>query len=353
MSRLDGGVEAHIHHIAKNLVKHKVKVVIVTHEYKAHKGVLKEDGITTYYLPLPVVWRENTLPTIIGSFAMLRRLFLFEGVEITVYTDHSLLEMSDYSNRLMAKLLAFTLSLTHHTICVSHTCREHLVCNTLHPANASSVIPNAVDTLHFQPLTHSFPEKHTVVVISRLYWRKGIDLLASVIPIVCSQHQDVDFIIGGDGPMRILLEEMRDQYNLTHRVTMLGSVLHTQVPTVLNRGSVFLNCSRTESFCMAILEAACCGLHVVSTNVGGVPEVLPPWMCDLCDPDPKVIAETLLQALDKPTVAKMEKYSQLRQMYSWEDIALRTRAVYVAVMSLSEDLRMGNVAWMVPLYGIF
>jgi phosphatidylinositol N-acetylglucosaminyltransferase subunit A len=48
---------------------------------------------------------------------------------------------------------------------------------------------------------------------------------------------------------------------------------------VLVRGHIFLNCSLTESFCIAILEAACCGLFVVSTRVGGVPEVTRPrWI---------------------------------------------------------------------------
>ena len=36
----------------------------------------------------------------------------------------------------------------------------------------------------------------TVVVVSRLVYRKGMDLLAGVIPIVCASHPDVDFIIG-------------------------------------------------------------------------------------------------------------------------------------------------------------
>jgi phosphatidylinositol glycan class A protein len=39
------------------------------------------------------------------------------------------------------------------------------------------------------------------------------------------------------------------------------------------RGHIFLNCSLTESFCIALLEAASCGLFVVSCRVGGVPEV--------------------------------------------------------------------------------
>ena len=50
------------------------------------------------------------------------------------------------------------------------------------------------------------------------------------------------------------------------------------VREVLIRGHIFMNCSLTEAFCIAILEAASCGLLVVATKVGGVPEVLPPDM---------------------------------------------------------------------------
>ena len=53
---------------------------------------------------------------------------------------------------------------------------------------------------------------------------------------------------------------------------------------MLCRGNIFVNCSLTEAFCIAIVEAASCGLLVVSTRVGGVPEVLPPHLIKLCDP---------------------------------------------------------------------
>jgi phosphatidylinositol glycan class A protein len=49
----------------------------------------------------------------------------------------------------------------------------------------------------------------------------------------------------------------------------------------------------TESFCIAILEAASCGLFVVSTCVGGVPEVLPPSMIKFAEPT----AESLIAAI--------------------------------------------------------
>ena len=56
---------------------------------------------------------------------------------------------------------------------------------------------------------------------------------------------------------------------------------------MLVRGHLFLNTSLTEAFCIAILEAASCGLLVVSTCVGGVPEVLPTDMLLLAEPDPR------------------------------------------------------------------
>lgn len=67
---------------------------------------------------------------------------------------------------------------------------------------------------------------------------------------------------------------MIENRNLESRVTMFGSVSRDNVPSFLQRGDIFLNTSLTESFCIAILEAACCGLVVVSTDVGGVREVL-------------------------------------------------------------------------------
>jgi len=46
-----------------------------------------------------------------------------------------------------------------------------------------------------------------------------------------------------------------------------------------------VNTSLTEAFGIAILEAACAGLYVVSTRVGGIPEILPEDMISFANPD--------------------------------------------------------------------
>ena len=113
------------------------------------------------------------------------------------------------------------------------------------------------------------------------------------------------------------------------RVELLGGLPHDKVKDVLNRGQIFLNTSLTESFCIAILEAACCGLLVVSTDVGGVPEVLPPHMAYLAKPDEKSILKQLRRAVQNVKKIPCEKfYSEVANIYSWRQVAERTEKVY-------------------------
>ena len=172
-----------------------------------------------------------------------------------------------------------------------------------------------------------------IVVVSRLVYRKGVDLLVGIIPKVCVALAKVDFIIGGDGNKLLALQEMVEREHLQHRVTFLGAVPHVDVPSVLVQGHIFLNCSLTESFCIAILEAACCGLLVVSTNVGGVPEVLPPDMMVLANPQVDALVEGVKQAVARQTdpntvVDPIRAHERVAHMYSWHRVAKQTIQVY-------------------------
>ena len=133
------------------------------------------------------------------------------------------------------------------------------------------VIPNAVDTTIFTPDTFQrdsdFSNSRSlflipvvsIIVCSRLVYKKGIDLLVKVIPEVCKRNPTVKFIIGGDGSKKVDLEQMKEKEALHNRVELLGSLSQEQVRNTLVRGHIFLNTSLTEAFCIAIVEAASCG----------------------------------------------------------------------------------------------
>lgn len=196
------------------------------------------------------------------------------------------------------------------------------------------------------------------------------------------------FVIGGDGPKRALLDRIVAEYGLGGRVQLVGAVPHERVRQLLVRGAVFLNCSLTEAFCMALVEAAAAGagmgaasslwqmphggcfavmagagtpprlpaplalatppcapvrcpppwhtgLLVVSTRVGGVPEVLPPDMLVLAEPSPEGLIAAVEEALARVAAGGRDAWAQhaaVRAMYSWQSIAARTEAVYRAVL---------------------
>jgi phosphatidylinositol glycan class A protein len=220
-------------------------------------------------------------------------------------------------------------------VCASHPTHTHVtrllssVCAAL---RSVSVIPNAVDATRFTPDPSARPPHRVVVVcMSRLVYRKGVDLIAAVVPIVCAAAPHVDFVIGGDGPKRGALEAMlaRGGPQLALRVTLLGDVPHSRVIAALRAGHVFLNASLTESFCMAVLEAACCGMLVVATAVGGVPEVLPPHIMRLAPPAPQPLADAVLAAVAAAAATDAwAQHAEVREMYSWEDVAARVERVY-------------------------
>jgi len=356
-----GGVESHLYHLSQQLIKRGHKVIIVTHAYGDRVGVrYLINGLKVYYIPLLIVYQQASLPTLFFLFPILRYIIIRERIDIVhghqafsslclegifhartmgikaCFTDHSLFGFADASSILTNKVLKFTLSEIDHVICVSHTSKGNTVLRASLNPQMVSVIPNAVVANHFIPdPSKADPNKITICVVSRLVYRKGMDLLTSIIPRICTQHPKVNFIIAGDGPKKIDLEQMREKYLLHDRVQLLGAVPHSEVKNVLVRGNIFLNTSLTEAFCIGIVEAACSGLLVVSTRVGGVPEVLPDDMIIFAEPEENDLITALSKAITMikfKEVTPAKFHDRIKKMYSWENIAERTERVYYSIM---------------------
>uniref|UniRef100_A0A1I8IA14 phosphatidylinositol N-acetylglucosaminyltransferase n=1 Tax=Macrostomum lignano TaxID=282301 RepID=A0A1I8IA14_9PLAT len=325
-----GGVETHIYQLAQCLISLGHRVIVITHAYgknSERRGVRwMMNGLKVYYLPFLPFYNQCVLPTVLLTLPLVRQVLIRERVGLvhghsafsalanqtllhartlglpTVFTDHSLFGFADVSSILTNKLLNGILSDTCHVICVSHTSKENTALRAMLCPSRISVIPNAIDA---------------------------------------DRHSDVRFLIGGDGPKRLVLEELRERLGIQDRVLLQGQVPHHQVRAHLVRGDIFLNTSLTEAFCMAILEGASCGLSVVSTNVGGIPEVLPSDLIRLAEPDATSLADGLEQAIAEcrqgPDGRRQPEdfhrlHESVRDIYTWRNVALRTECVYRRVL---------------------
>jgi phosphatidylinositol glycan class A protein len=353
-----GGVEFHVHHLSQKLVDLGHSVVIITHNYGERNGIRTlTNGVKVYYIPFLVVHRSSAFPTVFLAFPILRNIFIREQINIvhshgsfscfgheavlhartmgmkTVFTDHSLFGFANLGSILGNKLLKFTLSDVGHVICVSHTCKENTVLRaSLDPLNVS-VIPNAITSKDFSPSTTNTksPGSITIVVISRLFPNKGADLLIAIIPRICQAYPQVNFLIAGDGPKFLDLEQMREKYFLQGRVTLIGAIKHEAVRDVMVQGDIYLHPTLTEAFGTVLVEAASCGLFVVTTKVGGIPEVLPSHMTSFSEPEENSLVSATLNAIELIQSGEIDTskfHDEVAKMYSWKDIAKRTENVY-------------------------
>ncbi len=77
----------------------------------------------------------------------------------------------------------------------------------------------------------------------------------------------------GDGPLRAHLQRLVHALDLTRSVRFLGEVDHAALPDVYRAADAFVVSSRHEAQCMVALEAAACGVPVLGTRVGVIPEL--------------------------------------------------------------------------------
>ncbi|GIX61236.1 phosphatidylinositol N-acetylglucosaminyltransferase subunit A, putative [Babesia caballi] len=374
-----GGIETHICALSTALIalgrrrtpgRHGAagyRVVVVTRHFGERRGVrYMSNGTKVYHIPTLFYVKPCGLPTFVGTFPLARNIFIREQVDVvhvhqtssrygcefvyaawimglrTVFTDHSLFSFVELGPVTLTDHLRHMSAILDHTICVSTAHKENLMLRTQMDPTAISVIGNAIvrfllgrrhllqNADNFPPSTRTRADGRVViVVVSRLTPKKGTELLNDVIPIVCKRHDNVDFIVGGDGPLYSSIVERIDKLYLHKRVTLLGTVPSYKVNEVLVQGDIFLNTSKSESFCIAILEAVSSGLLCVATDVGGVREILPRDMVLLANYYPESIADRIDDAIKMlPFVDRQRLHDRVRAMYSWRRVAEEVSLVY-------------------------
>lgn len=144
------------------------------------------------------------------------------------------------------------------------------------------IIPNGIPIAKCDAATEprdSWREKEGIatsefvfVNVGRLMEQKNQRLLIHAFARVCEDVRAVTLLIAGEGPLRRDLEESARELGVAARVRFLG--LRQDVPSLLRAGDAFVLSSDSEGNPLCVMEAMAASLPVVSTAVGGVPELV-------------------------------------------------------------------------------
>lgn len=199
-----------------------------------------------------------------------------------------------HSQSLLGRIAAlFTLRVASGVICVSRDLEERA---RRLGAKSTVVIPSPL-MLPDCDKTNFGKREREVVSVARLLPIKGLSYL-----IRAMQHvKEGSLVIIGDGPERGELELLSRQLGLSDHVSFTGWVGdRSRISDYLRRATVFVLPSLSEGLPRVLIEAMACGLPVVATDVGGVPDAVVDGVNGLLVPprDEKALAKAIAYVFD-------------------------------------------------------
>jgi phosphatidylinositol alpha-1,6-mannosyltransferase len=223
---------------------------------------------------------------------------------------------------------------------------------------AGVVIPPGVDIDRFTPASSSAivrserialgldPDRPTVVAVSRLVPRKGIDVLLDALSIL---ELDLQLAIVGDGRDRGRLEARSHRLGLDDRVHFLGRVPDAELPSAYRAGDAFVMVCRdrwagleAEGFGIVFLEAAASGLPSIAGRSGGSHEAVVDGETGMViDPDDVML---LAQSIERLLVD-----GALRDRMGAAARAWAVRCSYDARVELLAPVAAGDLGVLAPL----
>jgi len=202
------------------------------------------------------------------------------------------------------------------------------------------VIPNFVDTELFRPGSggryyEREEDTRTIVHVSNF---RPVKRVADVVRAFAAIHQKVPsrLQLVGDGPDREHAFAIASDLGCMEAVQHLGSVESTEA--ILADADLFLLASETESFGLSMLEAMSCGVPCVSTDVGGVSEVIGGGGFLTPPNDPQAMADAALPLLtDERLHQKVAAAGRARalELFDMDRVADKYFQLYREVLSES------------------
>jgi len=353
-----GGAERHILNLSGALDTKAVEITVCCLFNEPFAEIAASAGIRCLALPM----RHKADFGVAGKLAALIRNNGFElvhthgvranllgrlasrqaGKRKVITTVHSLLE-KDYpgffyrlGNSLAERL---TRSLTDHFITVSGELKEKLVSQGV-PEEKITVIYNGIVIEEFNPARKAGNTRRKygldasaplVGIVARLHPVKGHRFFLEAAREVLQQRPDVRFLVIGDGPLRSSLEELAAQLGIAGQVIFTGFV--EDIPAIMSELELLVISSLWEGFGLTAVEAMALGVPVVSSEAGGLPEVVLHGETGLLVPpaNSAALARGIIWMLDHPeAVVEMTKRAgaAVRESFTAAAMARRTEELY-------------------------
>ena len=368
---MGGGASVATFNIAKQLIKLGHRVDILTSKIKGQKRKENIDGVTvyrvtsfrrsihncglcgafsflffaafkfmhltsknnydllTYFFCLPT----GALSLLPGRHRKIPYIISLRGSDVPQYDPFN--KGLQLFHKLLAPVTKYIWRNARQVIALSDSLKETAL--KFDPDIEIEVIPNGIETDVFYPDEKFKPNqsKTNIITVTRLVERKGVQhILSALAELLKEKHfsEKINLLIVGTGNYGPQLKSLCKKLNLEDVVTFYGFCPRNELPELYKQSNIFVLPSMAESFGIVFAEAMACALPVISTNAGGIPDLIESQHGILVEPDNvQALKDAMIYMIDnKEEWAAMGFASREKicEKYSWENVAQQYSCVY-------------------------
>jgi N-acetyl-alpha-D-glucosaminyl L-malate synthase BshA len=208
------------------------------------------------------------------------------------------------------------------------------------------IIPMGVDLNHFKKTTEVGDlrkklrlDGEVILSVGRLIDLKGTDYLIKALPKVLLRFPQTKALIIGSGPQKSYLLNLAKELHIKDSVVFVGQIPHSQMAKYYSLADVFVlpsitsKMGETEGFGVVLLEAMACGLPVIGSDTGGIPDIIKDGETGLLfrQKDSQELANQIIRLLTDEDLRKkmvVNARNLVETQFSWEIVAERFIEVY-------------------------
>lgn len=208
-----------------------------------------------------------------------------------------------------------------------------------------TLAPFGVDTEMFRPRPQRLRDgmPFTVGYVGRLLPEKGLTTLTDALGRL--KHENWRLMVVGDGPERESVEARLRELGILDRATFAGAVPYEHTPRYFHWMDALVIPTLTtgrirEQFGRVIVEAMACGIPVIGSTCGAIPEVIGDAGMIFPEGDAEALAEAIERLLkDELLGRRLAAYGfeRVRENFTWAHAAERIFGLYLRVLGLAPE----------------
>ena len=169
-----------------------------------------------------------------------------------------------------------------------------------------------------------------ILFIGRLTKYKGAHIVFEAFKEVLRHQKDARLLIRGNGPLLRYIRKSMLQNDLKDKIKIFGPFRYVELPYLYNSADIFVHASVNEMFGLTLVEAMACGLPIVASPTGAIPEIAGDAPLYFKPFDVKDLADKLLTLLYDSNLRRKlsEKAVKRSSCFNWENTAAQYLKIY-------------------------